>query len=191
MGVMAATDRQCVRRALAELAERSRRGDALRLFLPITLESALDPAFAPWLVAEMQSRALAPASVALELAAAEVLRDPARIGAAIESLQLVGARLCIAGLEGGDAHVKLARMPAFQVLKLNAPTAVDTLGAWGAERGRLVVEAGKHGKLVVATNARDARELAELLKLGVHYIQADVFAPWASEPNFDFAGAKL
>jgi DNA-binding response OmpR family regulator/EAL domain-containing protein (putative c-di-GMP-specific phosphodiesterase class I) len=191
MGVMAATDRQCVRRALAELAERSRRGDALRLFLPITLESALDPAFAPWLVAEMQSRALAPASVALELAAAEMLRDPARMATAIESLQLVGARLCIGGLEGGDAHVKLARLPAFQVLKLNAPTAAETLGAWGAERGRLVVEAGKHGKLVVATNARDARELAELLKLGVHYIQADVFAPWTSEPNFDFAGAKL
>ena len=80
----------------------------------------------------------------------------------------------------GDFHLAPAAAP-------DAGTSV----AWGNERGRLVVEAAKHGKVVIATGVRDAREFAELLKLGVHYVQADVFAPWSADANFDFAGTKV
>jgi DNA-binding response OmpR family regulator/EAL domain-containing protein (putative c-di-GMP-specific phosphodiesterase class I) len=192
LGSMASADRQCVRRALGELAERSRRGDALRLFLPTTIESALDPAFAPWLAAELQARALAPAAVALEFPVDDVLREANRFQSAIQSLQLVGVRLAVAGLQGGEAHLRLARLPGVAIIKLDPPGAVEGIpAAWGAERGRVIVEASKHGKVVVVQGVRDAREMGELLKLGVHYVQADVFAPWASEPNFDFAGHNL
>ncbi len=192
LGSMASADRQCVRRALAELSERSRRGDALRLFLPVTIESALDPAFAPWLAAELQARALAPAAVALEFPVEEVLRESTRFQASIQSLQLVGVRLAVAGLQGGEPHLRVARMPGIAIVKLDPPGASDGVpAAWGAERGRVIVEGAKHGRLVVAHGVRDAREMGELLKLGVHYVQADVFAPWSSEPSFDFAGHNL
>lgn len=194
LGAVPGCDRQCVRRALAVLAERVQRGDEMRLFLPIAIESALDPAFAPWLAAELQARALAPASIALELAVEELSGDATKLAAAVESLRLVGCRLCVSGLEGGDAHVRIVRTLGIAALKLNAPAAAPDAGtsvAWGNERGRLVVEAAKHGKVVIATGVRDAREFAELLKLGVHYVQADVFAPWSADANFDFAGTKV
>ncbi|HQW63830.1 MAG TPA: EAL domain-containing protein, partial [Pseudomonadota bacterium] len=187
--VAAQVERQCVRRILSELTERTRRGDSLRLLVPIGIESALDAAFAPWLAAELQGRALAPASLVLELDAGEVVRQFGAIGAAIESLQLVGVRLAVRGLEGGESHLRLARHPGFALIKLEAPNpAPGAVAPWGAERGRLVVEAGKHGKVVVACDVRDAREMSELLKLGVHYVQADMFAPWSATANFDFAG---
>jgi len=189
MGVAAQVERQCVRRILSELTERTRRGDSLRLLVPVGIESALDAAFAPWLAAELQGRALAPASLVLELDASEVVRQFGAIGAAIESLQLVGVRLAVRGLEGGESHLRLARHPSFALIKLEAPNpAPGAVAPWGAERGRLVVEAGKHGKVVVACDVRDAREMSELLKLGVHYVQADMFAPWSATANFDFAG---
>jgi EAL domain-containing protein (putative c-di-GMP-specific phosphodiesterase class I) len=193
LGVVVAADRQCVRRALAILSERIQRGDEVRLFLPVSIEGALDPAFAPWLATELQARALAPASVALELDAAELLRESGRAGAALESLQVVGTRISITGLEGGDAHVRLLRLPSVYSVRLTAPPPADggTVGTWAGERGRLIVEAGKHGKSIVAHGVRDAREIAELLKLGVHYVASDVFAPWSTEANFDFASAKI
>jgi len=189
MGVAAQVERQCVRRILAELSERSRGGDSLRLLVPLAIESALDAAFAPWLAAELQARALAPASLVLELDAGEVVRHFGAIGAAIESLQLVGVRLAVRGLEGGESHLRLARHPGFALVKLEAPNpAPGAIAPWAAERGRLVVEAGKHGKVVVASDVRDAREMGDLLKLGVHYVQADMFASWSASANFDFAG---
>jgi len=193
MGTVLACDRQCVRRSLGVLAERVQRGDEMRLFLPIAIESALDPAFAPWLAAELQQRALAPASIALELAVEELASEPGRLVAAVESLRLVGSRLCVTGIEGGETHVRIVRTQGIAAIKLNAPPAADAAGsaAWGNERGRLVVEAARHGKVVIATGVRDAREFSELLKLGVHYVQADVFAPWSAEANFDFAGTKV
>lgn len=192
MGVVAQAERQCVRRILAELSERTRRGDTLRLLVPIAIESALDAAFAPWLAAELQARALAPATLVLELDAGEVVRQFGAIGPAIESLQLVGVRLAVRGLEGGESHLRLARHPGFAIIKLEAPNpAPGAIAPWAAERGRLVVEAGKHGKVVVACDVRDAREMSELLKLGVHYVQADMFSPWSASTSFDFAGTKL
>jgi EAL domain-containing protein (putative c-di-GMP-specific phosphodiesterase class I) len=193
LGVVPACDRQCLRRALAVLSERTQRGDEMRLVLPISIESALDPAFAPWLATELQARALGPASVVLELTAAELLREAGRLGTALESLQLVGTRLCVAGLESGTAHVQLLRNAAVSIVRLSPPTATEAAssGAWGSERGRLVVEAARHGKLVIAHGPRDAREIAELLKLGVQYIASDIFAPWSTEANFDFAGARM
>ena len=191
LGVVPAADRQCVRRALGVLAERSQRGDELRLFLPVGVESVLDPAFAPWLAAELTARAMSPASVTLELAAGELLREGARLGEALDSLQLVGTRLCIAGLEGGEPHLALLRLPTVSIVHLAAPGAPDAAGAWGAERGRLVVEASKRGKATVAEGARDAREIGELLKLGVQYVASDLFAPWSTEANFDFAGIRM
>jgi DNA-binding response OmpR family regulator/EAL domain-containing protein (putative c-di-GMP-specific phosphodiesterase class I) len=192
LGTCVSTDRQCLRRALAGLADRVQRGDEMRLFLPISIESALDPAFAPWLAAEMQSHALAPASVAMELQVEEVLREFARWNQALDSLQLVGTRLCVSGLQGGEAHLRLVRTGGPTLFKLAAPAPIEGGGsAWAAERGRLILEAAKHGKVTVATGVRDSREFAELLKLGVHYVQSDLFAPWSTDANFDFAGAKL
>jgi hypothetical protein len=180
-----------VRRALAVLAERTQRGDELRLFLPVGVESVLDPAFAPWLAAELIARALSPASVTLELSATELLRESTRLGDALDSLQLVGTRLCIAGLEGGEPHLALLRLPTVSMVHLAAPGTPEAAGAWGAERGRLVVEAGKRGKITIAQGARDAREIGELLKLGVRYVASDLFAPWSTEANFDFSGIRM
>lgn len=193
LGVVPAADRQCLRRALSVLSERVQRGDEMRLFLPISIESGFDPAFAPWLATELQARALAPASIVLELMATELLRDPARIGALLDALQPIGTRVCICGLEGGEAHVRLLRHPAVAMVRLAAPSASDpaTVGSWGAERGRLIVEASKHGRQVFAQGPREAREVGELLKLGVHYLASDVFSPWSTEANFDFAGGRM
>jgi DNA-binding response OmpR family regulator/EAL domain-containing protein (putative c-di-GMP-specific phosphodiesterase class I) len=191
LGVVPAADRQCLRRALAVLSERVQRGDEIRLFLPVGIESVLDPAFAPWLATELQARALSPSVVVLEIAAADLVRAAARLGDALSSLQLVGTRICVTGVEGGDAHVRLLRHPAVSMVRLAAPGSREAVGAWGSERGRLVVEAGKHGKTTIAHGAKEAREIAELLKLGVGYVASDTFAPWSIEANFDFAGARM
>jgi DNA-binding response OmpR family regulator/EAL domain-containing protein (putative c-di-GMP-specific phosphodiesterase class I) len=194
LGAIVQADRHCLRRALGLLAEAVARGDDIRLVLPVAIESVLDPAFAPWLAAELNGRALSPAAVTLELDATEALRVGARLGDALASLQLTGARLGIAGIEGGDAHVRLVRMAPFNLVRLAAVTAQGTealQNAWGSERGRMIVEATRHGKLTIAHGARDAREIAALMKLSVSYVQSDVFAPWSTEPSFDFAGMRL
>jgi hypothetical protein len=87
----------------------------------------------------------------------------------------------------------MARQPTVAMVRLAPPRGAEagTIGSWSGERGRLLVEANKHGKAVLAHGARDAREIAELLKLGVQYVASDVFAPWSAEANFDFAGAKM
>ncbi len=191
LGVLAAADRQCLRRALSVLSERVQRGDEMRLFLPISVESGLDPAFAPWLATELQARALASSSIVLELMASELLREQARIGVLLDALQPVGVRLCICGLEGGEAHVRLLRHPGVAMVRLAPPSGETAAsGTWGAERGRLIVEAAKYGRQVYAQGPREPREVAELLKLGVQYIASDLFSPWSTEANFDFAGGR-
>ncbi len=194
LGAVIQADRHCLRRALGLLAEAIARGDDIRLVLPVAIESVLDPAFAPWLAAELSGRALSPATITLELDAAEAVREGARLADALASLQLTGARIGIAGIEGGDAHVRLVRMAPLNVVRLAAVTAQGPealQNAWGSERGRLIVEASRHGKLTIAHGARDAREIAALIKLNVSYVQSDVFAPWSTEPAFDFAGMRL
>lgn len=191
MGVVPAADRQCLRRALGVLSERVQRGDRIRLFLPVGAESVLDPAFAPWLATELQARALPSSAIVLEIAAPDLARAPARLAEALGFLQLVGTRLSVTGLEGSDADLRLLQLPAVSFGRLEAPRARDGAGAWSAERGRLVLEAGRSGKVVIANGARDAREIAELLKVGVQYVASETFAPWSTEPNFDFAGSRV
>ncbi len=192
VGGVVSSDRHCMRRSLAVLSERLQRGEDMRLYVPLAIESAIDPAFPPWLATELQARALTPASLVLELQADEIVGELTRFSSALEALQLVGARLAVTGLVGGEGHLRLVRNPAFYVVGLEAPP-VGEGGAstWGAERGRLVVEARKHGKFTVAHGVRDAREISELLKLGVHYVQSNVFAPWSTEANFDFSSMRV
>lgn len=194
LGAVVQADRHCLRRALALLAEAVARGDDVRLILPVAIESVLDPAFAPWLAAELGGRALSPALVTLEIDAGEAVRETGRLPEALASLQLTGARLGVAGIEGGDAHVRLIRMGPIQFVRLagvKASGGEASQDAWGSERGRLIVEAARHGKLTIAHGVRDAREIAALIRLNVGYVQSDAFAPWSTEHAFDFAGVRL
>jgi DNA-binding response OmpR family regulator/EAL domain-containing protein (putative c-di-GMP-specific phosphodiesterase class I) len=192
LGATVQCDRHCIKRALLAISAQRKRGDELRLLLPIAVETALDQSFAPWIATELQGQSLSPASVTLALDAGELMRTGAPADAALEALAVTGVRLMVMGLEGGEAHLRLVRHVRIGATRLNPPSApAGAADAWGSERGRLIVEANKRGKVVVADQVRDARELAELVKLGAHYIQSDLFAPWAPEPSFDFAGAKL
>ena len=65
--LVAAVDRWCLGKCLRVVEERKRQGRPVRLFVNQSVDSALDPERVPWLRQSLETRRLAPDSLALEL----------------------------------------------------------------------------------------------------------------------------
>jgi EAL domain-containing protein (putative c-di-GMP-specific phosphodiesterase class I) len=148
-------------------------------------ETVFDGSFAPWLAAELRGHHVTGGSLVVVLMADEVHARLAQAPSALEPLQRLGLRL---GIELHDEHSPIAtavlQIESINVTKFCRPAGTDA--SW-SQYTALFKEARSLGKTVVTSNVQDMSELAVLLRLGVHYVQGDVVAPWTAEYNFDFA----
>jgi PleD family two-component response regulator/EAL domain-containing protein (putative c-di-GMP-specific phosphodiesterase class I) len=193
LGMVAHADRHLLRGVLELVGERRNAEQELRLYLPIAVATLLDPAFAPWLGAELGAHGVPSNMLALEFDAEEIRAELARLRGALDSLQRVGVRLALSArgaVEGGLS--KLLAVEAFGIVKFardgDAGTKADA--AW--ERwSRPMAEARSLGKVTVASSLAGVGDLGVLLKLGAHYVQGDSLSGWLPDWSFDFAEAVL
>jgi len=193
LGMVAYADRHLLRGVLECVQEKRGAGQELRLYLPIAVATLLDPAFAPWLGAELGAHGVPSNVLALEFDAEEIRGELARLRGALDSLQRIGVRLALSArgsIDGGLS--KLLAVEAFGVVKFarDGDSSVKPEAAW--ERwSKPITEARSLGKITVACGLAGIGDVGVLLKLGAHYVQGDSLSGWLPDWSFDFAEAVL
>ncbi|MDR3389824.1 MAG: response regulator [Rudaea sp.] len=193
LGMVAHADRHLLRGVLERVREKRDPEQELRLYLPIAVATLLDPAFAPWLGAELGAHGVASNVLALEFDAEEIRGELARLRNALESLQRIGVRLVLTirgAIDGGMS--KLLAVEAFGVVKFarDGDASVKPDAAW--ERwSKPMAEARSVGKVTVACDLAGVGDVGVLLRLGAHYVQGDPLSGWLPDWSFDFAEAVL
>lgn len=179
-----ALDQHRVRAAL-EVLTGQRQGDGLRLFLPVTVASVRDAAFAPWLAAELLCREVPPVSLALVLDAAELLQARPH-EAAFDALARTGVRLClrITAVEARTRRIMAGTDYAAVQLCPGPDLDLDAAAA-------LLQEAKTLGKIVLLGGADDAASMVALYRLQAHYVFGQAAGGWSTQPDFDFSPVTL
>lgn len=190
--MVAHADRHILRGVIELIRERKAAGRELRLYVPVSVATLFDPAFAPWLAAELRAHAVPSALIALQLDAAEARAELARLRGALETLQRVGVRLALdLGIGHAEPMDKLFALEAFSVIKFARISAeAKAEEAWKGWATPLAL-ARSLGKITVASRIAGMTDLTVLLKMGVHYAQGDTLSGWLGDWNFDFAEAVL
>lgn len=189
LGLATQADKRLIRLALRQLHGRGEIGE-LRLFLPVSAESLLDAAFAPWLATELRAQAVPASAIALEFDIADLIElQPG--DAAIETLQRVGARFCLRADDDSERAQRWLQHAAFSVVRFERPApAVATGSAWSALASRFAAVRSL-GKIVIASGVNDMADIGELLRNGAHYANGALVCDWLTDFDFDFAGAVL
>jgi PleD family two-component response regulator/EAL domain-containing protein (putative c-di-GMP-specific phosphodiesterase class I) len=183
---MAAAAERLYMRTLLELArERNANSQSLRIHLSLRAETALDPSFAPWLAAELGSHTVSGNLLVIRVPAERLQGRGASLRTTLEALQRLGLRLGM-DLRTADRKIvhELLQVEAINVVTFQRPE--DAAWSW-ADCADLVVEARSLGKTVIVSGLRSIDELGAIVRLGAHYVQADVLAGWSPDWNFEFA----
>jgi PleD family two-component response regulator/EAL domain-containing protein (putative c-di-GMP-specific phosphodiesterase class I) len=193
LGMVAHADRHLLRGVIELVREKRASEQELRLYLPIAVATLFDPAFAPWLAAELGAHGVPSSVLALEFDAEEIKSELARLRSALESLQRVGVRLALSvrdGIEGGLG--KLLAVEAFNVVKFarGGGAGAKPEAAWEPWSNPMA-EARSLGKVTIACDVAEMADIGVLLKLGVDYAQGDLLSGWLPDWSFDFAEAVL
>lgn len=191
LGLATQADRRLIRLALRQIhTSRAPHGE-LRVFLPITAESLLDLAFAPWLATELRAHDVPAAAIALEFDIADLIEQQPG-DAAIETLQRVGARFCLRANDDSERAQRWLHHAAFSVVRFErpAPPATGSGSPWAALANRFAAVRGL-GKIVVASGVDDMADIGELLRSGAHYANGAAVCDWLRDFEFDFAGTVL
>lgn len=187
LGLATQADKRLIRLALRQLHARGEVGE-LRLFLPVSAESLLDTAFAPWLATELRAQAVPASAIALEFDIADLIElQPG--DAAIETLQRVGARFCLRADDDSERAQRWLQHAAFSVVRFERPT-VAAGSAWATAANRFAAVRSL-GKIVIASGVNDMADIGELLRNGAHYANGALVCDWLTDFDFDFAGAVL
>jgi DNA-binding response OmpR family regulator/EAL domain-containing protein (putative c-di-GMP-specific phosphodiesterase class I) len=189
LGLVGQADRRLIRLALRQVNAHGEDGE-LRLFLPISAESLLDPSFAPWLATELRSQNVGATAVALEFDTADLIEQQPNDGA-IDALQRVGARFCLRANDDSDRAQRWLQHAAFGVVRFERPAAGTGNGSPWAAMAQRFATVRALGKIVIASGVQDMNDLGELLRSGAHYANGVVVCDWLRDFEFDFAGAVL
>lgn len=183
-GIATLADRRVIRLALRD-AHEANKAD-LRVFVPISVDSIMDGAFAPWLATELRANELSASVVALDISARDLI-EHLPSDAAIEAVQRVGARLCLTVDDDSDGAQRWLQHAAFGLVRFDTPTG----GAgWASVAARLATVRSL-GKIVVAGGVAQMQDIADVLKHGVHYAHGAALCDWLPGFGFDFAHAVL
>ncbi|MCQ4163664.1 response regulator [Tahibacter harae] len=189
LGLVAQVDKRLIRLALRQAHIHANALNELRLFLPISAEALLDPAFAPWLATELRAQSVPAAAIALEFDIADLIEQQPG-DAAIEALQRVGARFCLRANDDSERAQRWLQHAAFGVVRFERP-AGDGPGSPWAARANAFAAVRALGKIVIASGVQDMSDIGELLRSGAHYANGVVVCDWLADFDFDFAGAVL
>jgi DNA-binding response OmpR family regulator/EAL domain-containing protein (putative c-di-GMP-specific phosphodiesterase class I) len=177
LNVMRAVDRWQIHALGQRACRESKSLPELRMLLPMSVDTLLDPAFPQWLNADLHGLQCDADALALVFDAAQLVDDVPRASRAMESIQTAGVRLCLSGFtDFGRDQQRLCRLPSVYANLIDW-----SVGArdWRESRTRLVAESLKHGKLVVMCGVDDPSPLGELFRDGVHYVIGDAVGQWS------------
>jgi PleD family two-component response regulator/EAL domain-containing protein (putative c-di-GMP-specific phosphodiesterase class I) len=191
LNMVAHADRHLLRGVIELVKAKREPGQELRLFLPIAVSSLFDPAFAPWLAAELGANGVSSSALALEFDGEEIRTELARLRGPLDALQRVGVRLAMT-VASADGLSKLLAVEAFTMFKfLRAGGAeVKAEAAW-EPWSKAMAEARSLGKVTIACGVATMNDIGVLLRLGAHYVQGDLLCEWLHDWSFDFSEAQL
>ena len=175
-GVVARREREALRGALRASAARMRADPEARGGFEVSIESVLDPAFAPWLAAELHALGVAPGQVACRIAAGELAAAAGAAEPALERLQIAGVRVDLDGLVGAPLESRLTAFASIDSIRIAAADGAPI----DAARAAAIDHALVHGKLVVVAGAVATGEVASLLRHRVHYLASELLSPWTA-----------
>lgn len=182
-------DRWLLERSLSVREEQLKRGRQLRLFVPQSVATLLDPDIPYWLARELKERHLSGTGLTLELNCSELIDAGARAAERLKFLHQSGVRVCLVdfGRDWAAVHalknltVDFVRLSAGLVSELGtAKSMSDTLLA-------LVRKAHAAGCAVIAPEVDSINRAHLLLRLGVDYGLGPAFARASGTPEFDFS----
>ncbi len=186
---IATLDRWLLQHALEVREEQLKRGRQLRLFVPQSITSALEPEFLWWLERELKDRRLSGTGLTLELACSALIDAGPRGSEQLRTLHQHGIRFCLVDFGRDWAavhalknfHVDFVRLALVLVAELGSAKSIsDTLLA-------LVRKAHSSGAAVIAPEVDSMQRAHLLLRLGVDYGCGPAFARPQPQPDFDFA----
>lgn len=182
-------DRWLLERSLSVREEQLKRGRQLRLFVPQSVATLLDPDIPYWLARELKERHLSGTGLTLELPCSELIDAGARAAERLKFLHQSGVRVCLVdfGRDWAAVHalknltIDFVRLSAGLVSELGtAKSMSDTLLA-------LVRKAHAAGCAVIAPEVDSINRAHLLLRLGVDYGLGPAFARASTTPEFDFS----
>lgn len=182
-------DRWLLERSLSVREEQLKRGRQLRLFVPQSVATLLDPDIPYWLARELKERHLSGTGLTLELNCSELIDAGARAAERLKFLHQSGVRVCLVdfGRDWAAVHalknltVDFVRLSAGLVSELGTTKSMsDTLLA-------LVRKAHAAGCAVIAPEVDSINRAHLLLRLGVDYGLGPAFARASGTPEFDFS----
>ncbi|MBL8297075.1 MAG: EAL domain-containing protein [Rhodanobacteraceae bacterium] len=185
---LATLDRWLLERSLSVREEQLKRGRQLRLFVPQSVATLLDPDIPYWLARELKERHLSGTGLTLELPCSELIDAGARAAERLKFLHQSGVRVCLVdfGRDWAAVHalknltIDFVRLSAGLVAELGtAKSMSDTLLA-------LVRKAHAAGCAVIAPEVDSISRAHLLLRLGVDYGLGPAFARASATPEFDF-----
>ena len=179
-------------KCLRVIEERKRQGRPVRLFVNQSVESTRDEERVPWLRQLLDTRRIAPESIALELKLSDVLAGMSEALAFFNEVRELGVRIVIDEYDGGLTALQLLGVIATDYLKLaDKYTRGTNINAHADELRTLVRAAHDGGRYVIAPKVETAQSAAALWTMGVDLIQGNFVQQPGTELGFDFSASAL
>ncbi|UXI67466.1 EAL domain-containing protein [Tahibacter amnicola] len=187
-GQLTTLDRWLLERSLTVREEQLKRGRQLRLFVPQSVATLLDPDIPYWLAREFKERHLSGTGLTLELPCSELIDAGARAGERLKFLHQNGVRVCLVDFGRDWAAVHALKNLTVDFVRLS-PALVEDLGTAKSVSDTLLTlirKAHASGCAVIAPEVDSINRAHLLLRLGVDYGVGPAFARASSQPEFDF-----
>ncbi len=187
-GQLALLDRWLIEHALKVREEQLQRGRQLRLFVPQSVQSLLDPDHVFWLTREMKDRHLSGSGLTLELPCSPLIDAGPRAIERIGLLHQHGVRICLVDFGRDWAAVHALRNISVDYVRL-CPDLVEQLGAASSVGDTLLAllrKAHASGAAVIGPATDSLNRAHLLLRLGADYAIGPAFSRPAAQPEFDF-----
>lgn len=181
-------DRWLLERSLSVREEQLKRGRQLRLFVPQSVTTLLDPDIPYWLARELKERHLSGTGLTLELPCSELIDAGARAAERLKFLHQSGVRVCLVDFGRDWAAVHALKNLTVDFVRLS-PGLVSELGTAKSMSDTLLAlvrKAHAAGCAVIAPEVDSINRAHLLLRLGVDYGVGPAFARPSANPEFDF-----
>lgn len=188
-GQLIQLDRWLLEHALKVREEQLKRGRQLRLFVPQSVDSLLDPDLAYWLTQELKERHLSGTGLTLELPCTPLIDAGPRAAERLKYLHQNGVRVCLTDFGRDWAAVHALRNLTVDFVRLS-PALVEELGtakSIGDTLLALVRKAHGAGCAVIGPGVDSTNRAHLLLRLGVDYGVGTAFCKPQAQPEFDFS----
>ena len=188
-GQLIQLDRWLLEHALKVREEQLKRGRQLRLFVPQSVDSLLDPDLAFWLTRELKDRHLSGTGLTLELPCSQVIDSGPRAAERLKYLHANGIRVCLTDFGRDWAAVHALRSLTVDFVRLS-PALVEDLGSAKSISDTLLAlvrKAHAVGTAVIGPGVDSTNRAHLLLRLGVDYGVGPAFSKPQTLPEFDFA----